>query len=674
MRTFAFTALAVVPGAGYRYTVKPSLRVASPPVKPVLIFDGDCNFCSVWVRRWERQSAGLIDTLPAQDVRVAAGFPELSADQLASAVQLVERDGSVYSGAEAVFRTLAHSERGGWALKQYQRHPVFARASEAGYAFVARHRPWFSRLTRLGWGRDLSSPSHRLVRATFLKWLAVIYFIAFVSLWMQVLGLIGSDGIVPARLTLDHVRQPALAASAGWEPYHSLPTLCWLNASDGFLRAQCALGAVLAVLVFVGIAPAPCLFALWVLYLSLVSVGREFLSFQWDALLLETGLLAVFFAPGRLWPRGNRSREPSGLVLWLLRWLLFRLMFASGCVKLVSGDPAWRNLTALTYHYETQPLPTWVGWYAAQLPVSFHKASTIVMFVIELVLPFLIFAPRQIRKIPFVAFVALQVMILLTGNYCFFNLLTIGLCLLLLDDAGLKGLWARLARRRHRLAKPSPRGVAEPVSIRAEPGANTSRRLGYSWQWPGFWAVPLACLALLLPLLEFAALFGWKRAWPAPVATVWNWAAPFRSFNSYGLFAVMTTSRPEIIVQGSNDGVTWLEYQFKYKPGDVRRRPRFVEPYQPRLDWQMWFAALGDYRRNPWFVNFCVRLLQGSPAVLGLLERNPFPTGPPRYVRAVVCDYHFTSLATRRQTGAWWQREERGEYLPVISLRGQPQP
>lgn len=179
---------------------------------------------------------------------------------------------------------------------------------------------------------------------------------------------------------------------------------------------------------------------------------------------------------------------------------------------------------------------------------------------------------------------------------------------------------------------------------------------------------------MLLSLVQFAGLFGWKRAWPAPVVAVWNWAAPFRSFNHYGLFAVMTTARPEIVVQGSNDGITWLDYEFKYKPGDVRRPPRFVEPHQPRLDWQMWFAALGDYRQNPWFVNFCVRLLQGSPSVLKLLERNPFPAAPPRFIRAVVYDYHFTELATRRQTGAWWERQETREYLPVISLKGQQQP
>ncbi|HWW02140.1 MAG TPA: lipase maturation factor family protein [Candidatus Acidoferrum sp.] len=653
--------------------MKPSIRVASAPGKPLVIFDGDCNFCSLWVRRWEQESAGRVDTLVAQDGRVPAQFPELSPERLASAVHLVETDGVVYSGAEAVFRTLAHRERGAWVLDFYERHPVFAHASERCYAFVARHRHFFSWLTRLGWGQDLATPSHRLVQAVFLRWVGAVYFIAFVSLWVQIIGLIGNDGILPARLTLESVRQRAPSAHAGWERFHNLPTLCWLDASDGFLQAQCAAGTFLSLLVLAGLAPAPCLFGLWLLYLSLATVSREFLSFQWDALLLEIGFLAVFFSPGQLLPRRNRAREPSRLVLWLLRWLLFRIMFASGCVKLLSGDPAWRNLTALSYHYETQPLPTWLGWYVFQLPAAFQMVSTAVMFGIELVLPFLIFAPRRVRKVPFVAFIALQTLIFLTGNYCFFNLLTIALCVLLLDDSDLNRLWAAVTPRRKRPRESISRAQVQPGLARAQPSTASSPQRVLAWQWPGFVAVPLACVAIIIPLVDFAGLFGWKRSWSVPVAAIWNWAAPFRSLNSYGLFAVMTASRPEIIVQGSNDGVTWLDYQFKYKPGDVRRAPRFVEPHQPRLDWQMWFAALGDYRQNPWFINFCVRLLQGSPTVLALLERNPFPARPPRYVRAVVYDYHFTTLAARRQTGAWWQREEKREYLPVISLRAQQQ-
>jgi hypothetical protein len=326
-------------------------------------------------------------------------------------------------------------------------------------------------------------------------------------------------------------------------------------------------------------------------------------------------------------------------------------MFASGCVKLLSGDPAWRNLTALQFHYETQPLPTWIGWYIHQLPSGIQKTSTGLMFCIELFLPFLIFAPRRPRQLACVSFVMLQVLIFLTGNYCFFNLLTVALCLLLLDDTALKSFvpnrWRLLLSARFKV-----QGSASSV------------------RWPPAITVPLACIVITVSIMEFSALFHLQVPWPRPLASVYRAMAPFRSINNYGLFAVMTMSRPEIIVEGSNDGVVWQEYEFKYKPGDVKRRPRFVEPHQPRLDWQMWFAALGTYRQNPWFVNFCVRLLQGSPDVLALLAHNPFAGAPPRYVRAVVYEYGFTDATTRRKTGAWWRREPKGDYLPVLSLRG----
>jgi hypothetical protein len=306
-----------------------------------------------------------------------------------------------------------------------------------------------------------------------------------------------------------------------------------------------------------------------------------------------------------------------------------------------------------------------LGYYAFQLPAWFQKMSAAAMFAVELGMPFLIFAPRRVRLLPCAAFLALQGVIFLTGNYCFFNLLTIGLCLLLLDDASLRRLLTLLPFSRKWLPEPNSSVHLQPGQ--SDPADGPSR--GNAWRWPGLAAVPLAGVVLLTSLVQFVGLFRWSVSWPTPVAVVYDWVSPFRSFNSYGLFAVMTTSRPEIIVQGSNDGATWRDYGFKYKPGDVNRRPAFVEPHQPRLDWQMWFAALGDYRQNPWFINFCVRLLEGSPAVLALLDHNPFPDRPPRYIRATVYDYHFAPRSVHEKTGAWWQREEKGEYLPAISLR-----
>jgi predicted DCC family thiol-disulfide oxidoreductase YuxK len=645
--------------------VKSVLQVASPPAKPLMIFDGNCGFCSLWIRRWRHATGDHVDYLPSQDPRIGAQFPEVPRERFAAAVQLIETDGSVYGGAEAVFRALACNSHDHWLLDWYRNSPGFAHVTEWGYGIVAGHRTLFSILTRLAWGRHVEPPSQILVRWVFLRSIGIIYLVAFVSLWVQIIGLVGSNGILPAKATMEALKRQVDAQRIGWERYHVFPTLCWFDSSDRFLKVQCAVGAGLALLLIVGIAPAPCLFLLWLVYLSLSTVCREFLSFQWDILLLQVGFLSIFFAPLQLLPGWRREAPPSRLMLWLLRCLLFQLMFESGCVKLVSRDPAWRDLTALTFHYETQPLPTWIGWYAHQLPVWAQKASTVFMFGIEMIVPFLIFAPRRLRHFACFALALLQVLILLTGNYCFFNLLTLALCLLLLDDAAPSSVLP--SRLRSAFAPPSA-SIANPTDGNREKSGRGVPTPG-RWKWPLPVTIPLAFITLAISLLQISAMFGLSLMWPGPLVGVYQWLAPFRTFNHYGLFAVMTTSRPEIIIEGSNDGLTWQEYEFKYKPGDLKRRPRFVEPHQPRLDWQMWFAALSDYRRNPWLVNFCVRLLQGSPEVLSLLERNPFANGPPRYVRARLYDYHFTDFSTRRKTGAWWRRELKGEYLPVISLR-----
>jgi len=317
-------------------------------------------------------------------------------------------------------------------------------------------------------------------------------------------------------------------------------------------------------------------------------------------------------------------------MVWLFRWLLFRLMLLSGAVKLLSGDITWRTLAALNFHYYTQPLPTPVAWYMHQLPGWFQEASIVVMFAIELGAPFLIFTPRRVRFFAGSCIVFLQVMIFLTGNYTYFNLLAIALCVLLLDDAAL----GRCAPRTNKLK-----------------------------------GVPLVVAAVILLISSGQLMAEFFGGMPAPARFAQRVFAPFYLTNTYGLFAVMTTVRHEIIVQGSNDRAQWRDYEFKYKPGAVDRPPRWVAPHQPRLDWQMWFAALGSYHNNPWFVNFVFRLLQGSPDVLALLGRDPFSGAPPRYIRALFYDYTFTDFETRRRTGAWWKREPRGTYLPAVSLQ-----
>jgi predicted DCC family thiol-disulfide oxidoreductase YuxK len=630
--------------------VNEPVRVAAPPAKPLLVYDGDCRFCTLWIRRWQQTTGEHVDYLPFQDASIGERFPEIPRSRFEKAVQLIEADGRVYSGAEAALRARSKNAARQRLWRFYERWPWFARVAKRSYRLVAEHRSLFSALTRMGYGNHVEHPSHFLVRWTLLRALGIIYLIAFASLWTQVQGLVGSNGILPTDEFMKGVRVQVEQQKIGLDRYRLLPTLCWWSASDASLRVQCAAGMVLALLVIAGIAPAPCLFLLWLVYLSLATVCRVFLGFQWDNLLLETGFLAIFLAPMQRWPRPSREAPPSRLVLWLLRLLLFKLMFQSGCVKLLSGDPTWRDLTALAVHYETQPLPTWIGWYAHQLPLWVQKISCLGMFIIELAIPFLFFAPRRLRIFGAVITGLLQVVILLTGNYTFFNWLTLVLCLTLLDDFS--------------LAKLTPSRFRSLLTFHVS--RSTNQRLLILRRAI---TTPLAIVVISITSLQLLAMLDLRPSLSKPVATLHQWLAPFRSFNSYGLFAVMTTRRPEIVLEGSNDGINWKAYEFKYKPGDVKLRPCFVAPHQPRLDWQMWFAALGNWRQNPWVLNLATRLLRGSPEVLALLKKNPFPEKPPRFVRATVHEYRFTDFAERKQTGAWWKRKPTGEYLPPISLR-----
>jgi len=500
-----------------------------------------------------------------------------------------------------------------------------------------------------------------LARWLFLRLVGLCFLIAFVSLWVQIDGLIGDHGITPAGEWLRAV-DPQLGIDRWWKA----PTLCWLNFSDGFRHLLCAAGTICSLLVIAGVATRLALVLLWALYLSLANVSGLFLGYQWDALLLEAGFIAIFFAPGNWLPGRSRELPPSRLSLWLMWWLLFRLMFMAGAVKLLSNDEAWWNLSALTVHYETQCIPARLGWWAHQLPGWFQAVSCAVMFLVELGAPFLIICGRVSRRIAALSFIGLMLLIALTGNYCFFNLLTVALSVTLLDDDFLK----RLVPRRDRTA---PVLSATDVQPSDASGTGVSSPVGETrsqFFWLRFAGLSLITLLILWVsgVQTFARLFSVGRI-PSFVAAPLNWVAPFRTINGYGLFAVMTRKRPEIIVEGSNDGQTWLPYEFKWKAGDLKRAPGYVAPHQPRLDWQMWFAALQDVRGNPWFVNFLARLLQGEPRVLKLLERNPFPEKPPRFIRATLYEYHFTNPSTRAKTGEWWRREFKGEYCPSLSLR-----
>lgn len=608
-----------------------------PPGRPLVVFDGDCGFCRRWIGRWRQITGDRVDYLPFQEV--AGRFPTIPAEAFAAAVHLLLPDGAVHRGADAVVRLLALGghRAPAWACAHL---PGMAAVAEAGYRFVASHRPLFSRLTRWLWGDRVERPTHFLTRWLFLRAIAVTFLIAFASIGVQVEGLVGSHGVMPAERLLT-----VASERLGADRYLQIPTLYWLAPSDATLAALCWGGAAMSLLALLGVAVGPFLFGCWVAYLSLVSIGGGFLDFQWDSLLLEVGLLAACFAPARVFPSLARERAPSPLFLWLLRFLLFRLIFSSGWVKLASGDAAWRSLSALEVHYQTQPLPTWVGWYLHQLSAPWQRASCIGMFVIELAVPFLIFLPRRVRHAAAAPFVGLQLLIFLTGNYGFFNLLTLALCLTMLDDA----LLARLL----------PRWLTGGVP--AVPLPRRASRLALA---------PVGALLFLLAALQLGGMLRGRALLPPPARACLAAAAPFRSVNHYGLFAVMTTTRSEIVLEGTRDGTTWEAYGFRWKPGDVARPPALVAPHMPRLDWQMWFAALGDYRGQAWLRNLEVRLLEGEPRTLALLGDNPFGSTPPLAVRAQLYDYRFSTRAERQSTGAWWVREDRGPYSPALRRRG----
>ncbi len=660
------------------------LRVSNPPSKPLLLWDGECDFCRLWIERWKEITAGKIDYATYQEA--AEYFPEISRDEFKHSMVFIEPDGTAFFAAEAVYRSLAYRPSRTWLAWSYDRVPGFAAISETAYKFVARHRGFGSAVTRLLWGKDVRPPTYFWARRWFLRALGVIYLIAFVSLWVQVDGLIGSDGMSPLNRFL-----PAVRAQLGPDAYTLLPTLCWLDSSNAFLHLLCGGGVAVSLLLIFGIAPALSLVALFVFYLSLTIAGQTFLSFQWDILLLETGFLSIFFAPWQLWPRRSsaepavsaannlrpagdtpaatvtiarpRQQEPpvSRAGLFLLKFLLFKLMLMSGVVKLSSGDDSWglvnhslhwSALTALDYHYWSQPLPTVFSWWADNGPESFKHFSVAFCLVVEIVMPFFIWAPRRPRLIAAGLLIFLQLVIAITGNYCFFNLLTIALCLLLIDDQSLC-----------RKSAPLPLGTltALPAGLRSTRGALPQRLCSYA---------SVVVVIVTLPInawLIFSAFKPEARP-PRMLADIYGKLDAFRIVNGYGLFRVMTKDRCEIILEGSDDGMEWLPYEFKWKPGDVKRAPGWCTPHQPRLDWQMWFAALGTPQENPWIGGLIVRLLQGSHDVDRLLAHNPFPDKPPRYVRAMYYRYRFTTPSERRQTGAWWKRQELREYLPTVSL------
>lgn len=467
----------------------------------------------------------------------------------------------------------------------------------------------------------------------FTRALGLVYLIAFLSLLIQVKGLWGSHGVMPMTSFMKAVEQGMDSS----ERYWSVPSLFWLSSSDEMMTGAAVAGALAAGLALVGFAQGWCLLLCYGLYLSFCSSGQEFMSFQWDALLLEVGLLALFVVPWNFDFSLKIATEPHWLVRGVFYVILFKLMFLSGLVKLISGDESWRDLSALSYHYWTQPLPNPASPFMHALPLWFHQIEAGATFVIELFLPFLIFWPRA-RVWVALGFVLLSFSIMLTGNYTFFNWLTIALCLWLVPDS----FWQRWVEQLPFTLEVVPSSIfPHPVT-----GVTMVGLCLLSFIW---------CVRFWLPeeMIE----------WLSPVLRV---SQSFHISNPYGLFATMTQTRPEIVIEGSADGKEWKEYEFKFKVGDLSRPPPVVAPYQPRLDWQMWFAALRPANASPWLQTLMLRLFENAPEVLDFFADNPFADKPPEFLRMKLYNYEFTDPAEILDSGQWWTRSFVRDFTPTF--------
>jgi hypothetical protein len=501
----------------------------------------------------------------------------------------------------------------------------------------------------IGWLFDgQHGPRNRLLpRWLFLRCIGLIYFSAFYSLVFQIRGLIGPEGILPANRYL-----PQLAESLGrWERIWYAPTLLWLSTSPHMLVGLCWVGMIASLLLVMNLWPRGMLVICFICFLSFIAAAQDFSSYQSDGMLLEAGFICIFFAPPGFWPGLGFANPPSRASLFLLQWEWFRIYFQSGAVKLLSRDPQWRNFTAMDEYYQNGPLPTWIGWYVQHLPHWFHASAVIATFVLELGIVWMLFLPRRWRIACFVIATAWQIPVILTANYAFLNYLVLVLGVLLLDDGFLAGILPAKWNSGLAPSTPEQTGASRTVSIVSH-----------------LHAIRLAVSAVFLVWIFYAATAEliWMFARVPLPATPVIALEPFRIANQYGLFAVMTRGRYEIEFQGSDDGVNWTAYPFRYKPQALNQPPGIYAPYQPRFDWNLWFASLGSYREYPFVTNVEVRLLSNDADVLHLFAGNPFSKAPPQHVRAMLWQYWFTSIKEKRTTGNWWRREMLGLYAPEL--------
>lgn len=478
-----------------------------------------------------------------------------------------------------------------------------------------------------------AEPTYWLTRFAILRLLGLVYLVAFAVFVEQGLPLVGSTGLTPASHYLDRVDHALGSKVAGFE---RLPSIFWLADSDGYMMRVGWLGVALSLAVLLGYANAVLLFLLWFLYLSIVHVGQDWYSFGWEIQLLETGLLSVFLCPllnGSPFAR----RPPPVVVIWLFRFLIFRIMLGAGLIKL-RGDPCWRDLTCLVYHYETQPIPNPLSPVLHFLPVWFHKLGAAFNHVVELVAPFFVFGRRPYRHTAGALIVFFQLFLIASGNLAFLNWLTIVPALACFDDSFWRRLFpARLAGR-----------------LLALRGASTSRAQQIAVTAFSV-VVAFSSVAPLMNLLSSHQLMNTSFS-------------RLHLVNTYGAFGSVGKERMELVFEGTaaatpDDDVDWREYEFPCKPTDVSRRPCIITPYHYRLDWLLWFAAMGRPQQYPWTLHLVWKLLENDPGTLSLVSNNPFPGSPPRFIRVELYRYRFAPLGDED----WWKREKIGEWLEPLS-------
>lgn len=582
-----------------------------------VLYYGESRLCNYWVRYWEHFEGAHLEF-------TRIGSEEMQQSRtVESSIQVLRPDSRALRGVDGVFAIVEQISPHAFWLVLYRRLPLFAALCRIGFEWLMQHSNAAYRWAVLFWGEHPLPSRYAAISWIFLRLLALVYIAAFASMGLQIQALVGLDGILPIAYKLNYLREVM-----GWAVYWNYPTLFWIDASDQCLVGVCVAGILSALAALFNRFTPLALLICYVLYLSIVYAGQDFTSFQWDLLLLEAGFLGVFLCGG------------SFVIVFLYRWLLFRFMLLGGLVKLASGDPTWRNLTALAYHYETQPLPSPLAWYAHQLPIGFHQLAVAGVLFIELVLPFFIFLPRRPRVFAAWGFILLQCSIILTGNYNFFNLLTITLCLFLFEDSDLARFFG--TERIENLRRSAPK-----------PGSMATRS-----------ALALACIVLISN-----ATLAWSSNQPnlppQPFYGLMEMTLILAIANTYGPFAVMTTRRGEIEIEASMNGRDWESYEFRYKPSRLDKDLIWLIPHQPRLDWQMWFAALRPGSPPFWLGQLMERLKQASPAVTSLFEKVPFPGRKPRYLRARFYRYRYTNWLERKADGAIWKRNDLGLYWPT---------